>query len=124
MSEQYDYRGTAQSRMYDWLVIREGASLRLCHDEYDDREGEDLEYIRELVERDHESAKMRTGDTTLGGMGDLELETPKARSGGVDYYDRKGGLSITPEPLGIAPEPIRTGPEPELPPLPEENDDA
>ena len=113
---QYDYEGTAETRMYDWLVTRDGQSLSLCADPMDapptEREIEDLEYLRSLVNADHGG---RIHPDEDWGPEAVPNETPEERdpekpasvTGGVDYYDmidpQTGKKKALPEPLGIAP---------------------
>ena len=120
---QYDYQGTPQSRMYDWLVTREGQSLALCAEGgFDEIEAEDLEYIRELVQRDVDYEfidPLEQIKDTLEAAGAIRSEpvperdpdAPAPATGGVDYYDmvdpttgKKKGL---PQALGPAPPPTR-----------------
>ena len=104
---QYDYQGTPQSRMYDWLVTREGASLSLCvreepHHELDnEREVEDLEYIRSLVAQDQSfpEAVPQRMISDIDGV-EMIVKEAKARSGGRDHYTNPDGSSKIPEPLG------------------------
>ena len=105
---QYDYQGTPQSRMYDWLVTREGASLSLCvreepHHELDnEREVEDLEYIRSLVAHDQSfpEAVLPEVEALIAEGPDPAIAAVAARSGGTDYYDNPDGSSKIPKPLG------------------------
>ena len=108
---QYDYQGTPASRMYDWLVTRNGDSLNLCVvGEGEDVSGielEDLEYIRRLVEGDHDKEK------TIFPVKAVEaiVEEAQAKSGGIDYYDqvdpKTGKKKSIPEALGPTPPPSR-----------------
>ncbi|KKK51378.1 hypothetical protein LCGC14_3115550, partial [marine sediment metagenome] len=97
---QYDYEGTAETRMYDWLVTRDGQSLSLCADAPPtEREIEDLEYLRSLVRRDHDVGPVPTdldkiADIVVGTGTPLPEERdpkkPASATGGVDYYDMEG----------------------------------
>ena len=114
---QYDYQGTPQSRMYDWLVTRNGDSLSLCVDvpesgvDIGTIEGEDLEYIRSLVAADLPELRSRDEfqtempwlldtDEEMRRIEEEEKDAPKARSGGRDHYTNPDGSSKIPEPLG------------------------
>ena len=122
---QYDYRGTPQSRMYDWLVTREGDSLRLCVDEEPPREVEieDLEYLRTLVRADSDDTKSIFAQGEIPGVitdaaaqdavenakrpvPERDPDAPAPATGGVDYYDMEGKGGI-PQALGPAPPPTR-----------------
>ena len=120
---QYDYQGTSASRMYDWLVTRNGDSLSLCIGDLGIEsdavliQQEDLEYIRGLVEGDHDKEKtiFPAGSQQLhvdayNALAD-EVDAQKARSGGVDYYDqvdpKTGKKKGIPEPLEPTPPPSR-----------------
>jgi len=109
---QYDYEGTPESRMYDWLVTRNGSSLELCtgrtaHDDPNrSREEEDLEYVRSLVNADHGGRIHPDEDWGPEAVPDQtpeerDPEKPASATGGVDYYDMPG--NEIPEPLGTAP---------------------
>lgn len=109
---QYDYQGTPQSRMYDWLVTRKGESLELCTmGTKDEIEWEDLEYIRGLVAAANDA--LPAPIIELPRVEELKaiVKEAKAKSGTPDYYDqvdpqtgKKKGL---PEALGPAPPPSR-----------------
>ena len=110
---QYDYQGTPASRMYDWLVTRNGDSLELCapSSENYEIEMEDLEYIRGLVANDRDGrlpANMTQEEIVrdLGLIPTPEAEKPKPQ-GRVDYYNQvdphTGKKKGIPEPLGPGP---------------------
>ncbi len=128
---QYDYRGTAQSRMYDWLVTREGTGLALCVGIIisnpdltpDPIEAEDLEYIRDLVRADVDVPTdplqgiitNRAAQDAVDNAKRPEVEDdpnkPAPATGGVDYYDmvdpQTGKKKGIPQALGPAPPPTR-----------------
>ncbi len=119
---QYDYQGTPQSRMYDWLVTRQGESLSLCEEITEEQAGyeiqwQDLEYIRDLVRSDQDGGRVSHATGVISDADDASEPTkrdpnvPAPATGGVDYYDmvdpqtgKKKGL---PEALGPAPPPTR-----------------
>ena len=120
---QYDYRGTAQTRMYDWLVTRSGDSLSLCNDAaISEIEQEDLAYVRSLVAADADGhvtpdlPGIITDRAAQVAVDNAERpkedpDKPAPATGGVDYYDmvdpqtgKKKGL---PQALGPAPPPTR-----------------
>ena len=105
---QYDYQGTPQSRMYDWLVTRKGDTLELCTDgkisNHHEIEQEDLEYIRSLVAEDVDTpTEEQEGSEEVEVFVDefgYVVKEAEARSGGRDYYTKPDGSSKIPEPLG------------------------
>ncbi len=134
---QYDYQGTPQSRMYDWLVTREGEYLVLCEPDLpigstndpSSIEQEDLDYIRNLVRADDLHSKSIHAVGEIPGVitdraaqdavdnavrpkpVDDDPNKPAPATGGVDYYDmvdpQTGKKKGLPEALGPAPPPTR-----------------
>ena len=109
---QYDYQGTPASRMYDWLVTRNGDSLTLgMEDEKSSAsqsmELEDLEYIRGLVERDRDYEFVDPLGEIKAVVKEAKAKSDKPPLAIRDHYENEDGTNKIPEPLGPTPPPTR-----------------